>query len=352
MNKKSLTFIVVVILFGFLLTVGNLVWPNATKIVLNFLWFLLLSMVILFVTMGILVVFGMKKEVGKLLDMLLEGSMSIMDFINFLREVVILFVKRIKEILLFLTPFLSYVLAATVYLMVLYLYKLVGKYYDVTLLTVFLTMLMVVAVGLFNMPTESDIKKIGWRYDFAKRLKDSFSDALEVVIFIFFITMDSTHLFYVPAELNIPLHAQFMQYDFMERGFRLDQARVTLIVITVAIISETVRSILRIVVVALKYYRQSFSEPSEFAMTDNQKYLRIKQAIRKSFAEAKDDLVKLISFTTILVSVFLLFPRLKLFSMAMASLTVLAMDLVIPARLSVTKGKDLVSRVLEKALRL
>ncbi len=78
----------------------------------------------------------------------------------------------------------------------------------------------------------------------------------------------------------------------------------------------------------------------------------IKTAIRNSFGDTKDDIVKFITFTTALISVFLFFPRLKLFAMVVASITALLLDFVVPGRLIMKQGNDLISRILNKAFRL
>ncbi|MFH1295314.1 MAG: hypothetical protein ABIH84_01925, partial [bacterium] len=86
---------------------------------------------------------------------------------------------------------------------------------------------------------------------------------------------------------------------------------------------------------------------------DRQRYQNVKKSIRLAYAEAKDELVRFVSFTTALVIVFIMFPRLKLLSMAVASVTLLIFDLVFPARLMVNaKRQDLISNLLAKTLKI
>jgi hypothetical protein len=66
----------------------------------------------------------------------------------------------------------------------------------------------------------------------------------------------------------------------------------------------------------------------------------------------KDDVVKFITFSTALFAVFLLFPRLKLFTLALASITGLLLDLVIQERLTALESNDLISRILAKVFKL
>lgn len=77
-----------------------------------------------------------------------------------------------------------------------------------------------------------------------------------------------------------------------------------------------------------------------------------KDSIRKGFSESKDDLIKFIAFTTVLFALFMFFPRLKLLSVVIASITALCMDMIIPARLSQAKGEDLFSRLVTKIFKL
>jgi hypothetical protein len=348
MNRKFVVAIASLIALILLITIGKLAYPTATAIILNILWFFLLSVTVIFFALGILAIMGLKKEVGQLLEMFLEGSFSLIDLVRKIREFVHLFVEEIKNALLMLAPLFSYILGLCVYLLFIYLYKLVGTDYDVTVLTVALTVVMIGTVGLLNYQNPMGIERSDWPGKFKKKVRDTFTDSLEVVIFIFFLTMDSTRLFFVPENLNVPLRAEFLDYDLMVRAFHLEDTRVTLTIIIIAIISEIIRNILRVVSMAKKYFRDSSGYGSYMGDPEQARYQRIKDSIRHSFSESKDEIVKFITFTTLLILVFLLFPRLKLLSMAVASLTALSLDLLIPSRLVITKNNDLVSRILGK----
>jgi hypothetical protein len=330
-----------------------MVYPSATRIVFNVMWFTALSVAIIFIAMGIMAILGMKKEVAKLMEIFMEGSFSVMDLIDFIKQVVRLFMEKVKEALLNLAPLFSYILAISLYLGTLYLYKLVGKSYDVTALTIVISISGVALLSFLNLPNRGDLTKTGWRYEFGRRVGKAFINSFEVVLFVFFLTMDSTRLIYVPPDLNVPLHANVLGYDLMERGFKLNDAKTTLIIIAVAIVTEVIRNLLKIAYSSRKYYVNWLESEPQNNSTERQKYQNVKKAIRLTFADFKDDLVRFVSFTTVLIIVFITFPRLKLMSMAIASLTLLMFDLVFPARLSVrSRNRDLISVILEKTLRI
>jgi len=353
MIRKSRLILIAIISFALLLTIGNMAYPSATKIVLNVLWFIALSVAAIFVVMGVMAILGMKKEVGRLMEIFMEGSFSVMDLIDFIKQVVKLFIEKVKEALLNLAPVFSYILAISLYIGTLYLYKLVGKSFDVTAMTIFLSIAGAGALAYMNLPGRNSLTKTGWRYEFGKRINKTFIDSFEVVLFVFFLTMDSTNLFYVPPDLNVPLHAKILGYDFMERGFNPINGKITLIIIATSIVTEVVRNLLKIAYSARKYYAGWLESEPENNATDRQRYQNIKKAIRLTFAESKDDLVRFVSFTTVLIIVFLLFPRLKLLSLAAVSLTLLVFDLIFPVRLLTrTRNRDLISVILEKTLKI
>lgn len=353
MIRKSRLILIAIIALALLLTIGNMAYPSATKIILNIIWFASLSVAVVFIAMGVMAILGMKKEVGKLLDIFMEGSFSVMDLFDFIKQVFKLFFEKVKEVLLNLAPLFSYIIAVSLYLGTLYLYKLVGKSFDVTALTIFISIAGVSVLTLTNLPGRNNLTKSGWKYEFSKRLNRSFVNSFEVVLFVFFLTMDSTSLFFVPPDLNVPLRAHVGTYDLMSRGFVLDSVKTTLIIIATAIVVEVARNILRIVYTSRKYYEGWLETEPQDNTTDRQRYQNIKRSVRLTFTESKDDLVRFLSFTTVLIAVFVLFPRLKLMSMAIASITLLVFDLIFPARLLTTiRSKDLITTILEKTLKI
>lgn len=324
------------------IVLGEFFFPVVTSFILSVFWFVFLSMIITFGGVAILVVFGLRQQANQVLDMFLEGSLSVVDGIEFLREIWKSFWSTLGKFLLFISPYAAYVVALILYLALLLLYKFVGKSVDVSVMTVVLTAALIGGVGFYNY---SGTKKSSSSALFTKaseKFRLAFSDGLEVVIFMFFLTMDSTALFFLPANLNIELHASVFGYNLMERGFILEGMQITLTIVMVAVGSEILRNIMRLLYQAVVYYRQHPRSES--------RSLAIKQAIRTSFRESRDDTVKFITFTSILVGVFLLFPRLKLLSMAVASVTSFVLDVLMPQRMLGLRHQDLIARVLSKVV--
>lgn len=341
------TFLVVIGLF----IVAGILFPAAVSTILNIFWIVLLTSAVIFFTLGILVIIGMRREAMRILDILLEGSLTFIDFLDFIRAAWQRFVQLVKEFLIFAAPIFAYIFAFMVYALLLIIYKTVGKTYDVTLLTIGITITALVIFGIVSRPTKESLEEPKWSDLFRKRFKAGFIDGFEVVLFIFFLTMDSTKLFFLPADLNVELHARIADYNLMTRSFVYDpQIRITLALIVIVVTIEIIRNIIRIFVLARKYYLQKVQE-----VTYDERYgtlALLKESIRHSFNNAKDDLIKFVTFNTVLFAVFLLFPRLKLFTLALTSCTNLLLDLFIRSRLTTPKGNDLISRGIAKIFRL
>jgi hypothetical protein len=163
----------------------NILFPAVVTTIFNILWVVLMAIVVIFIGLGLLVILGMKKDVNRILDVLLERSLTIFDFIDFLKEVWKRFKTLLKEFLIYSAPILAGVLALIIYILLIVCYKTVGATYDVTFLTVGITMLLMFFVELLNRGrTEENI--LSWGYLFAQKFKNTFADAFEVVLFIFF----------------------------------------------------------------------------------------------------------------------------------------------------------------------
>jgi len=246
---------------------------------------------------------------------------------------------------------LAYIVAFIVYILLLILYKTIGKTYDVTLFTVALTFVLIFSVGLLNKPTAKIADLSKWLNKVKVIFKDSFLDAFEIVLFIFFLTMDSTKLLFLPNDLNILLKAEFKGYDLMVRSFVTDNhLMITINIIVGAIMIEIIRNTIKVGAMARRHYTQDILLFR--GSVTPRRAARIKSAIRKSFNDAKDDLIRFITFTTVLFGVFLVFPRLKLLTLAVASVTGLVLDLIVTERLFLNKGNDLISRILSKVFKL
>lgn len=345
MNRRAFIFLAVIVGIGGLLTYFSIFFPAVFTAIINFFWIMMLIIVAVFLVLGILVIVGLKEEVSSFLDVLLEGSLTIIDAIDFIKQLYDRFIELLRDFIYFITPLLAALVALAIYLGILVLYKGVGRENDITILTAVITVAMVVAVAVLNRPVEEQ-PITTWAQAVRKRFKDYFSDSFEVVIFIFFLTMDLTNLFFLPPELNVPLRAEVGDTDLMLRAVNVtNQLTTTVYLVTLGIILEIIRNIIRLIAVAVNYYN-SLSKQATSKMEN------IKESIRLSFGDSKDDLMKFITFTTVLILVFLVFPRLKLFAMVVASLTGLVMDAVIPGRLKMREGNDLISRILNRTFKL
>lgn len=330
-----------------LFVVLGLVFPAALSFLASLLWVTLLTGVIVFFGLGALVIIGLKREASRILDVLFEGSLSIIDVIKFIRLAIDRFIYLLKEFLVFISPILSFIIAGLIYVMVLTLYKNVGRSFDVTGLTIILTLLLVAFVGMVTAPKPIVEGDDSWKFRFKKKFEASFSDWIEVVVFAFFLTMDSTNLFFLPENLNIPVRAQIGDYDLMIRSIQLkDHFTTTVNLIILAITVEIFRNALRLVAYSLRYYKESGNE------NITERSSMIKEAIRKGFKELKENILKFIAFTSVLIFVFLFFPRLKLLTIVVASLTSLFLDLIMIQRLNAQYSPDLISRVLTKIFRV
>jgi type IV secretory pathway VirB3-like protein len=189
---------------------------------------------------------------------------------------------------------------------------------------------------------------VDWKDFFKQRFRRGFIDGSEVLLFVFFLTMDSTKLLFLPARLNIPIKAALAGNDLMVKGFVFqNNFKFTLTLIVVSISIEILRNVLRVVVSAEENYRLLFLENMQKAEKSRLITL-VKLAVRRSFNDAKDDLMRFITFTTILFIAFLFFPRLKLLTLVVASVGNLTLDMFIRSRLMNQKSDDLISRCLDK----
>lgn len=352
-DRKVFSLLTTLVAILALLLAAGIFFPETVSVILNAIWIILMASAIIFFSLGILVIIGMRQEASRILDLLLEGALSFIDFLEFIKDLWRRFVELLKEFLLFAAPIFAYIAAFLVYTLLLYIYKTVGKSHDVTIMTVIITAASILGFGLLSKPKLDNVIDITWKGQMKKRFKDGFIDGIEVVLFIFFLTMDSTKLFFLPKSLNIPLEAEFKGYDLMVRSFVYNShLSVTVALIVTTISLEVLRYMIKIFAGARRYYL-NYSQDIEREAGEKRGTVEIiKISIRKSFNDAKGDLIKFVTFNTVLFAVFLLFPRLKLLTLAVASVTNLALDLTIRTRLTIRRGSDLISRTLQKAFRL
>lgn len=350
-SKRFFKILLTALISVVLLILSNLLFPTATSILFNIIWAVLLAVVLVFIFVGVMIIIGLRKEASSLLDILLEGSLTLVDFIDFFKELYKRFLITLKEFIIYSAPFYGYIINLFIYIALIFLYKYIGKDYDVTALTFILTISLITIVSILNknQKSNSNSGEIPWVMVFKQKFREGFSDGIEVMVFIFFITMDVEKLFFLPESLHIHLKATLGDFDLMTRGFVFDSHfRTTLTLIIIATTVEIFRNVLRIIAAALIYYRTD--------TVDNLETLnfsaRVKKSIRKSFIEIKDELVIFVTYTTFLLFVFILFPRLKLLTLAIASVTSLVLDIIMPSRLKPEPKNDLIARTLIKVLRL
>jgi len=350
-TKRTFKILLTVLMVLVIGIIANIIFPTFMSVIFNMIWVILLTIVIVFISLGVLVIMGLRKEAGKIIDVLFEGSLTLVDFVKFIKEVWKRFIVLLKEFLIFAAPFFAYIVNLIIYVMLMYLYKGIGKDYDVTVLTFALTIVLVTAVSLLNKPGKHSNASGSspWFLVFKERFKAGFSDGLEILLFLFFLTMDRENLFFLPESFRVPIRAQINDYDLMIKGFVYsDHLKTTINLIIIAVFTEIIRNVIRIVAAAIIYYKKDMVDVAEeIRWTD-----KLKVAIRQSFAEIKDDFVVFVTYTTFLLFVFLLFPRLKLLTLAIASVTSLVLDIFMPSRVKPEPKTDLIARVLIKVFRL
>jgi hypothetical protein len=351
-HKNLFRFLSIVVIVISLLIILNFLAPQLVSVILNLLWLILLTIIVTFFTLGVLVIVGMRKKVGQVLDIVLESSLTIIDFAEFVKVFIRNFKKVLKEFVLYIAPVGAYLFAFILYIVILYFYKLIGTRFDVTLITVILTFLSVAVIGVINRPTNGEQVKDLWLKKVKDKFRQSLVDGLEVVLFLFFLTMDSTSLFFLPQQLNIPLKAEIFNVDLMQISFVMHRGDFikTTSLIGIPIFIEIIRNVLRVSAISKEYYVKYYENKA--IEIEYSKFILVKRSIREGFREIKDEIIKFIAFTTILFAVFILFPRLKLLTLIVASLAALLLDLYIPSRLVQKRGTDLVSRLITKVFKL
>lgn len=355
-KTRLFRYLSIVLIIVIALAILIVLFPNVAVVVLNIFFVLALGLIIIFFSLGILVLVGMREEVSKILDVFLESSLTIVDVMELLKSFYRQFVTTFKAFLIYIAPVIAFSLAFVIYLALLVLYKYVGKTTDVTFITIFLTVTGIASISILNLPGKGRKPKNTWIVEFTAKFKRSFVDGAEVMLVLFFLTMDSTNLFFLPDSLNIPLNAQVGDVDLMKRSIDLhrENVQVTVSIIGIAVFIELIRNIMRIIAVAKDYFKKNVVHLKDYPVEEGSKLRAIfmKKAVRKGFAESKDELIKFFAFMTVLIFAFLFFPRLKMVSLVFASLTALLLDIIFPSRLKQLKGHDLLSRLVIKVFKL
>ncbi len=304
---------------------------------------------LIFFLIGLLVIMGLRSQALNLMDEVVDNSLGFFDAAKLvwkaLYQVMVESFEIFESILRKLLPFITFGLALIIYFGLMYLYKSVAASgAEVTFLTIVLTVVLVGISGALHPGTEH-IKDANER-SFNEQFSHYFRDSFEIVLFVFFMTMDSTNLFFLPERLNVELHASLGQYNLMTRGLSIDDTigfTINLIIATVAV--ELIRKALSVFAKASKYL-------SHYRKQANLKRSAISLAMRQSFRDNSDEMIRFVTFTVILILVFLIFPRLKLLAMLVASLTSLGVDLVMPNRLTKKYQPDIIGKILAKIFKV
>lgn len=323
---------------------------QAFLVIVNILWLTIFLITLIFIVLGVLTFLGRKEEASKIIDMVLEGSITLIDIVDFIKDIINTFVEIVTDFLMLLIPQLAYLFAVTIYLLVLVGYKFIGARMDVTVPTILLAFGITIISGLLTLPKAGARPKPDTKLRRAiKKFRSRFVDSFEVVIFILFLTIDSTHLFFLPPQFNIPLEAEIGNYDLMVRGFDImHDFEITVQIIVFALALELLRQIIKLMAVALNFYRN----PTLISHTFDARKMRtsaiVKAVLNKTVQVSKDDFLMFASFTVFITAVFLLFPRLKLVALISASLAALLLDLIFRQRLVIEQKEDLLSRTFQR----
>ena len=317
--------------------------------VVNLLWLLLFTAFVAFVAVGALTFFGKKDEASQLIDLFTEGSLTVVDIMKFLKELANLFVNYLIELIFTIIPYISYFVGVLTYIAILLLYKNIGRHYDVAGVTILLSVSVTLVVGLLSLSGRNSESRslLG---DILKKFKRYYIDAFEVMIFVLFLTIDRTDLFFLPKELNVELKAMIGTYNLMTPSFVFtDHISITVTLIALGVILELARRLLRIINSAVEYYKEEDNKiPRQFDTKGD----LIKNSIRVAVGENKDDILKFTAFTTFMMAAFLFFPRLKLVALIAASGTSLLLDILIRRRIKANSEEDLLSRTFNKVFNL
>lgn len=303
---------------------------------------------ILFVILGFLVIIGFGKEVKYFLTTTFHGIMQVFLIAKVLRNIYRWIIKLLQRIMFFLSPFIAAAIAMFVYYLLMYLYKYVGLSHDVTGLTVLLTILLTVAIRLFPRVSSDSKEKTFWTLWFEKTSRILF-DFFELMVFVFFITLDWVNVPFLPPRLWVEITAYLSEYDLMIRGVNFHYSFFfTIWLAGFAFFAEFIRQAFKIIHRSRYYYvTLKTSQPFKSRLD------LFEEAVSESFYYSLADLVTFFGYTTVVTVTFFLFPRLKLLSLIFFSLTSLAMDIIRPAHVPVgTPPQDLLTRIIIKTLNL
>lgn len=343
-SKRTQAIFFLGIFVGFSL-LTYLVLPSLFMFVFQVLRILLIILAFLFIFLSLLVLIGLREQAKIIIGRVIDGSLTSIDIYEAIQRFAKNLSKKIKKLLKNLAPLYAFIINIYLYFFLIFLFKYVGTIYDVTVFTIILTLALVLVTAFLTKPSKKPKDYDSFRDSFVA----NFTDFFEITLFVFFLTIDSTSLFFLPDGLNTELVANIGSYDLMIRGINIyNNFGITLNIILFIFIIEVLRNALGFYVLAKKY--ASEMEKANYKGDDS----ILKTSIKQSLYRNMDDIIKFITYITFVVFVFLFFPRLKLLAMATASLGALIADFIFTQRLTATTGKkqDLIGKILARIFRI
>lgn len=320
-------------------SIETIVQKTATYLAASFL---------LFIFLGFLILIGLRREVVLLLRGLFEGTLQVFEAIEILKQAWKKLVNFFQRFLNFIAPTIAIGISVALYYYLMKLYKIIGKTGDVTRLTIILTVGTISVISLLSAAGGGKKREKTFLSSWLENLRRYFVNSFEVMTLTFFLTIDWETPYFLPQELWGPIRAKLGPYDLMVRGISINsRISFTLWLAGLSVLIETIRRLLRIIAAAIQHYR------SVSMLGRESRVRRFRTALRASFEQNLDSVIKFIGFTTVVVLAFFLFPRLKLISLVFYSITSLFWDVLIPKRLASTEpSRDLLSTVVVNVFNL
>lgn len=350
MNPKIIKSKRIQLLFYFLLVIlmGGILYfvsPQAFYIIFSIFRTLLIALVLLFVLVTFLVLIGLREQAADIIHKIIDGSLTSIDIFEALRRFSKNVWKKIKRMFRNLAPLYAFFINIYLYFLLMFVFRYLGTLYDITLITIVLSFVLVLFTAALTRPKETTSADETFKRNFIA----NFTDFFEIMLFVFFLTIDVKDLFFLPNDLQTHLIAEVGGYDLMIRGIDFyNQFGATLNIILFIVIIEMTRRALGFYVMAKEYSKELE------AQNYNGKEPILKLSLQHSLHGNIDDIIKFVVYITFVVFVFLFFPRLKLVAMAAASLGALCADLIFTERLRATSAKkqDIIGRLISKIFRI
>lgn len=343
-KSKRILAIIYLLVFVVIATVTYFVANDVFMFFYNVLRSFLIVLTLLFIFLSLLVFIGMRDQAIEIIKNVIEGSLTSIDIYEAIKRLLKKMLKKLKTVLKNLAPLYAFIICVYLYFFLTFVFKFVGSLFDVTVFTVILTFTLVIVSAFLTRPKgRKDFDS------FKDNFAANFTDFFEICLFVFFLTIDSESLFFLPDSLNTELVAKIGDYDLMVRGINIyDNFNTTINIILFIFIVELTRNALGFYLLARKHAHTL--EKNDYSGEESILKLSIKQSLYKNL----DDIVKFITYLTFVVFVFLFFPRLKLLALAVTSLGGLVADFVFTERLTATteKKQDLLGKILTRIFRL